>query len=242
MYKMLIFRRKLAWSGNVTRRDKNNPRHMFALIAMALAAVGLGAQTLDQAAIAQALAAQGGTAPTNAAAQPTVGALAVAPGAAAQPAPAQAAATAAPAAPSAIEAMFSDMGASAGYAGKALEQFGYAALGTQAPAAIAAIGDDYLLGPGDSLVLYLWGDPVDIKEISASYTLTVDRNGSIFLPPAGQISALGQSLGSLRASIKGALDRKYRRLEMSLALSTLRQFPVFVAGYAANPEIGRAHV
>jgi protein involved in polysaccharide export with SLBB domain len=212
---------------------------MLALIALVLAAAGIGAQTLDQAAIAQALAAQGaaqgGNAPATAAAQPTVGALTVAPGAAAQAAPAQAATVAVPVAPSAIEAMFSDMGASAGYAGKALEQFGYAALGTQAPAAIAAIGDDYLLGPGDSLVLYLWGDPVDIKEISASYTLTVDRNGSIFLPPAGQISALGQSLGSLRASIKGALDRKYRRLEMSLALSTLRQFPVFVAGYAANP-------
>ena len=76
------------------RRDKNNPRHMLALIALVLAAAGIGAQTLDQAAIAQALAAQGaaqgGNAPAAAAAQPTVGALTVAPGAAAQAAPAQA--------------------------------------------------------------------------------------------------------------------------------------------------------
>ena len=216
------------------------------LFAIGVFSIGLGAQTVDQAALAQALAATqamqgttGGTAPVVAPTQPVVNSLT----AQSTPTnPAQTATTVATVgtapiapAPSTIESMFSSMSSNLGMPAQALSQFGYSLFDKPTSPSLASIGDDYVLGPGDSLILYLWGDPVDIKELSSSYTLTVDRNGFIFLPPAGQIAALGQDLGTLRSVIKGMLSRSYKKLEMSLTLSTLRQFPVFVSGYAVNP-------
>ncbi len=136
---------------------------------------------------------------------------------------------------SAIESMFAGMAAGLGTPAQDLSQFGYSLFEKPTAPSLASIGDDYVLGPGDSLVLYLWGDPVDIKELSSSYTLPVDRNGFLFLAPAGQISAWGQDLGTVRNIIKSMLDRRYKKFEMSLTLATLRQFPVFVSGYAGNP-------
>ncbi|GAB6276385.1 MAG: hypothetical protein SAMD01599839_09250 [Rectinema sp.] len=215
---------------------------------------GAGAQTTDQAAIAQALSAmQGGTggslsgsltgtAPTAASPQPTVNQLTEAPSAQvseAQTPNGQAVGTGQAAGQTAqlssIEQMFATMASSLGTPAQNLTQFGYSLFGNPTAPSLAAIGDDYTLGPGDGLVLYLWGDPVDIKELSSSYVLTVDRNGSIFLPPVGQVSVWGQDLGTVKDTLKGMLDRRYKRLEMNLTLSSLRQFPVFVSGYAGNP-------
>lgn len=216
--------------------------------------IGLGAQAVDQALLAQALAAQGasgGTASTAAPAQPTVNALAApgavagggiatggtgaAPGGADAGGAAGTAVAATEAGRSTLEAMFAGLAAGVGAPGQNLEQFGYSLFDKPTAPSLATIGDDYVLGPGDSLVLYLWGDPVDIKEISASYSLTVDRNGFIFLPPTGQIAVWGQSLNAVRSAIKGILDRRFKRLEMSLTLAGLRQFPVFVSGFAGSP-------
>ncbi|MEN6297315.1 MAG: polysaccharide biosynthesis/export family protein, partial [Rectinema sp.] len=210
-----------------------------------------GAQAMDQAALAQALAAQtgqssGGTAPTVAPAQPSVNNL-TAPGTAAAAttgtaATAGAVGTAGAAGTvgadgtsSPIETMFAGQAAALGGKTQVLRQFGYSLFDKPATPSLASIGDDYVLGPGDGLVLYLWGDPVDIKEISASYSLSVDRNGFVFLPPAGQIAVWGQDLGTVRTVIKSMLDRRYKKLEMSLTLGTLRQFPVFVSGFAGRP-------
>jgi len=201
-----------------------------------------GAQAIDQAALAQALAAQtgqssGGTAPTVAPAQPSVNNL-TAPGTAAAATTGTAAtagAVGADGTSSPIETMFAGQAAALGGKTQVLRQFGYSLFDKPATPSLASIGDDYVLGPGDGLVLYLWGDPVDIKEISASYSLSVDRNGFVFLPPAGQIAVWGQDLGTVRTVIKSMLDRRYKKLEMSLTLGTLRQFPVFVSGFAGSP-------
>jgi len=219
-----------------------NRRKPIALILSLAFAAGLsfqaGAQAIDQAALAQALAAQnasGGTAPTTAPAQPTVNALAV-PGPLASPGvPAAPVATTVDPNLSPLESMFAGMATGLGTPAQELSQFGYSLFEKPTAPSLASNGDDYVLGPGDSLVLYLWGDPVDIKEISASYTLSVDRNGNIFLPPAGQIAVWGQDLATVRTVIKSMLDRRYKKLEMSLTLATLRQFPVFVSGYTGNP-------
>ncbi len=196
---------------------------LFALL------VSASAQTMDQAALSS------GAAPTVAPQQPSVTQLTSAPLAAASPATGTAKQTLAAASLSSIEQMFAGMAAGLGTPAQSLLQFGYSLFDTPSAPSLAAIGDDYVLGPGDGLVLYLWGDAVDIKELSPSYTLTVDRNGAIFLPPVGQVSVWGQDLGTIRGISKGMLDRRYKRLEMNLTLGTLRQFPVFVSGYAGSP-------
>jgi len=221
---------------------------LFSLVLL----VGVGAQTMDQAAIERALGLGGslsGTSPAVAPQQPTVNQLTTAPspsaqasgaqvlgsqGSAAVQVPAQASGSQAPQL-SSIEQMFAVASSDLGTPTQQLTQFGYSLFQNPTTPSLASIGDDYTLGPGDGLVLYLWGDPVDIKELSSSYVLTVDRNGAIFLPPVGQVSVWGQDLGTVKTVLKSMLDRRYKKLEMNLTLSTLRQFPVFVSGYAGNP-------
>ncbi len=134
--------------------------------------------------------------------------------------------------PSLIERMFAVSGSGEG---PALSQYGYSIFSGAGSPSIASIGDDYILGPQDKLVLYLWGDPVDIKELLPSYDLVVDRAGNIFFAPVGQLAVWGQDLGTFRNYLKSQLDRKYKKLGMSVALGTLREFPVSVAGFATSP-------
>ena len=203
---------------------------------------GLYAQTPDQSALLQALGgAQGGQGATGAAggaagvtAPPAVTQLSAPSAGAVQTKTTEPKAASAQAL-SAIERMFANMAAGLGTPAQNLTQFGYSLFDMPSAPSFAAIGDDYVLGPGDGLVLYLWGDAVDLRELSPSYTLTVDRNGAIFLPPVGQVSVWGQDIGSVRGILKSMLDRRYKRLEMNLTLGTLRQFPVFVSGYAGSP-------
>ncbi len=119
--------------------------------------------------------------------------------------------------------------------GDQLTQYGYSLFSGASAPSLASVGDDYVLGPQDKLVLYLWGDPVDIKELQPSYELSVDRAGNIFFAPVGQIAVWGQDLGTFRTLLKAQLDRRYKKLSISVVLGKLREFPVSVAGFAGEP-------
>ena len=43
------------------------------------------------------------------------------------------------------------------------------------------VPDDYLLGPGDNLIISLWG------RVQQEWNITVDRQGKIFIPKVGEI-------------------------------------------------------
>jgi len=45
-----------------------------------------------------------------------------------------------------------------------------------------ASASDYVLGPGDNVVVYLWG------RVEKEYNLTVDREGKLFVPTVGAIA------------------------------------------------------
>ena len=51
------------------------------------------------------------------------------------------------------------------------------------------LGPDYVLGPGDTLTIRLWGG------VTQSIIRSIDRDGSIFLPEAGSIAIAGLPLG-----------------------------------------------
>ena len=61
---------------------------------------------------------------------------------------------------------------SARYRGVHLQQFGYEVFEVKEPVPppVAPVDEDYLLGPGDQLILYLWGDPVEILELESTYS------------------------------------------------------------------------
>jgi len=51
------------------------------------------------------------------------------------------------------------------------------------------VPDDYVVGPGDELVVRLWG------RMEGTHRLRVDRDGKVFLPKMGPLSVAGKTLG-----------------------------------------------
>jgi protein involved in polysaccharide export with SLBB domain len=88
---------------------------------------------------------------------------------------------------------------------------------------------DYLIGPGDELLISWWG------AIEGSAAATVDRNGMINLPQLGQISVVGVRYQNLQAHLKKAFSKNFRNFELDASLGNLRSIQVFVVGQATKP-------
>jgi len=91
------------------------------------------------------------------------------------------------------------------------------------------LGPDYVLGPGDTLTIHLWGGTTQ------SITRTIDRDGSIFLPDAGSIGIAGLPLGQAQALIESALKPQYRNAQVAVTVSSLRSVRVYLVGDVQLP-------
>ena len=96
-------------------------------------------------------------------------------------------------------------------------------------------GTSYVLGPGDSVTIQIWGG------VSQSVSRTVDREGFLTLPEAGQVQVAGLTLQRAQDAIAAALKRQFRNVEVSATLARLRSVRVYVVGDVQRPgayEIG----
>lgn len=117
-----------------------------------------------------------------------------------------------------------------------LRQFGYGFFRKEPGSPFLTVGDDYVVGAGDLLVTYLWGDSVDIGAgLENRYELQVDRNGFSFFPPVGNFPLSGMTIQSIRDFLKSSLGRKYRKFDLSLTLEKMRRFPIYVSGFVDAP-------
>ena len=91
------------------------------------------------------------------------------------------------------------------------------------------LGPDYVLGPGDTLTIRLWGGTTQ------SIIRSIDRDGSIFLPEAGSIEIAGLPLGKAQTLIEGALKQQYRNAQVAVTVSQLRSVRVYVIGDVQRP-------
>ena len=117
-------------------------------------------------------------------------------------------------------------------AGTILRQFGYDQLGRAASVTVpqtGALQDDYVLGPGDEIVVSLRGQE------NNEFRATVDRNGQILLPRLNAISAAGRPLGAVRGDLLAAVHRSYVATEASISVARMRQISVLVSGEVNNP-------
>ena len=117
-------------------------------------------------------------------------------------------------------------------AGVKLRLFGYDQLGQGRDVTIpeaGAVQDDYVLGPGDSIVVTLRG-----QENSQSSVL-VDRAGQLTLPRMRPIAAAGRTFGSIRQEIEAAVTRGYVATNAFITLGLVRQVSVLVSGEVNNP-------
>jgi protein involved in polysaccharide export with SLBB domain len=100
------------------------------------------------------------------------------------------------------------------------------------PAAIPMdlpVGPDYVLGPGDSLEIDLWGG------VSQRMYRVVDREGRVSLPEAGPLLVSGRNLGDVQQAVQQVLRTEYRDVSADVSLAKLRTVRVYVVGDVTQP-------
>jgi protein involved in polysaccharide export with SLBB domain len=90
-------------------------------------------------------------------------------------------------------------------------------------------GADYVLGPGDGLVIDVSGSSA--QRIQA----TVDRQGRVLLPEAGSILVLGRTLGEAQQMIQQALTRQFKGISVDVSLGKLRTIRAYIVGDVNKP-------
>ena len=91
------------------------------------------------------------------------------------------------------------------------------------------LGPDYVIGPGDSLIIEVWGG------ISQTIARTIDREGRIALPESGSVQVAGLTLERVQAVIESALKQQYRNAHIDVTVARLRTVRVYVVGDVQRP-------
>src|ERR1044071_629655 len=100
---------------------------------------------------------------------------------------------------------------------------------TFAPLERVPVTADYVIGPGDELLVRVWG------QVNFDLALTVDRAGAIFIPQAGNISVAGIQFQQLPAFLRSRLERVFRNFDLTVNMGQLRSIQIFVMGQARRP-------
>ncbi len=91
------------------------------------------------------------------------------------------------------------------------------------------VGPSYVVGPGDSLSIDLWGS------VSQRLPRTVDREGRVALPEVGPVLVSGRTLGEAQEIVQRALRTQFRDVSADVSLLRLRSVRVYVVGDIASP-------
>jgi len=133
-----------------------------------------------------------------------------------------------------------------GFSGRAgldstLRPFGYDIFALPAsafaPLTLAAAGPTYVLGPGDEVVLTLFG------ETKLSYNLIVNREGNVVIPDVGPVPAGGATIAQFRERAIRRLSTIYSSLgssrgaatSLDVTLGRNRTLQIFVLGEVNRP-------
>jgi len=119
-------------------------------------------------------------------------------------------------------------------AGVQLNQFGYTEMGVARPVLLPQSGgvqENYVLGPGDELVVSLRGQE------AGEFRTFVDRNGRVILPKLSPINVAGRTFGSFQQDLMAAVQRAYVATEAFVTLGRVRQIRVTVGGEVNNPGL-----
>jgi protein involved in polysaccharide export with SLBB domain len=90
-------------------------------------------------------------------------------------------------------------------------------------------GPDYVLGPGDNLVIDIWGG------ISQQIERVVDREGRVSLPEAGPVTVAGMTLATAGKRIQNVLEPQFRGAKVDVSVKRLRTVRVYVVGDVQRP-------
>jgi polysaccharide export outer membrane protein len=127
-----------------------------------------------------------------------------------------------------------DLYVQAGATNRPLERFGLDVFrkGEANPAYLPMdlpVGPNYVVGPGDSLSIDLWGG------VSQRFLRTVDREGRVALPETGPILVSGRTLGDVQQDVQRVLRTQFRDVSADVSLQRLRTVRVYVVGDVSSP-------
>ena len=100
---------------------------------------------------------------------------------------------------------------------------------TFAPTDNAPVPDDYRIGPGDQLVVQLFGGD------NNTLYLDVSRNGVINFPDLGPITLTGLNFSETRALLQQRITQEFVGVSSVITLGNMRAINVFMAGEVAVP-------
>jgi len=116
---------------------------------------------------------------------------------------------------------------------KPINQFGYAIFKSTASSFIpdngAPVGPDYIVGPGDSFVITMWGISEGI------FNVDVGRDGNIVLPKVGTVNVAGIRFGQLQTFVEQQLTKYYEKVNVSVSMKNIRTIRVYIVGEVQSP-------
>jgi protein involved in polysaccharide export with SLBB domain len=100
---------------------------------------------------------------------------------------------------------------------------------TFAPVTDVPVPSDYVVGPGDQIVVQLFGSQ------NRTLRLTVGRDGKINFPELGPINVSGQAFVRVASEIEARVSRQMIGVRASVGMGDTRSIRVFVMGEANRP-------
>ena len=103
---------------------------------------------------------------------------------------------------------------------------------------LGAVDPDYLIGPGDEIIVMLWGETQFRQEF------IVDREGFVFIPEIGQVFVNGLNLNLLESKLFKVLSQAYSSLKsfeqkahqfLDISLGNLRPLRIQILGEVSQP-------
>ena len=90
-------------------------------------------------------------------------------------------------------------------------------------------GADYVLGPGDTVTIDIWGG------VSQRMSRPVDREGRLSLPDAGPVVVSGLTMAQAQKVVQAALAPQYHDARVELSVTHLHTVRVYVVGDVQRP-------
>jgi protein involved in polysaccharide export with SLBB domain len=116
----------------------------------------------------------------------------------------------------------------------ALEPFGYdlfeaKSAGGYDPVTTGPVPPDYVLGPGDTVRVQLYGN------VNGIYESAVTRDGILNVPELGPITVAGLSFAELGRDMDQRVEKMLLGTHISITMGQLKNIQVFVLGYVNRP-------
>lgn len=87
----------------------------------------------------------------------------------------------------------------------------------------------YLLGPGDQLLIKIWG------VLDQQFITAISPEGYVIIPQVNEVNVSGKTLAEGSREIKAVLSKSFKNARFSVRLVKMRKFRVYIVGEIQNP-------